>query len=278
MPERDESALSFDYTDLELDQLLLGDGLEDDSPEESDDDQPAPSAELIALGRRLSGQYVDMLAHFTRRAHAEASGSEELTAPVIGALSPLIRLNQAVDDRALGAALSALLALLEEGIPEHQVPRTRFLQQLREYILAIADHLDEADADRLRTLIHFDQATVPLLDELSKIRGIGPRRLERLYCAGLFAVAPIAAATPEEITSVTTIPLHLSAEIIRVSRAFGRARRQRCVDDLRRQIGAFVQLLPDLDDEGDQALLADAQQSLEALQRALASRRKPAAG
>lgn len=259
-----ELAALFEAADLDLGALL------EQADAEPPEAPPTPSLELVTLSRRLSGQYVDLLAHFTRRAHAE-QGSAQLTEPVVSALTALIRLNDAVDDQDLSTALTALLLQLQEGFPQQPLARTRFLDTLRAHILAIADLLDEADGQRLRTLIEFEQASEPLLDALGRIHGIGPRRLERLYCAGLFTIEPITTTTPEEISSVTSIPLHLCAEIIRTARTFAERRRRSSVADLQQQVQAFIHTLPQLDPsrDRDRELIAGAMQALGALQHAL---------
>ncbi|MEL6349537.1 MAG: helix-hairpin-helix domain-containing protein [Myxococcota bacterium] len=232
------------------------------------EDGPDVSGELVRLGRQLTGQYIDVLANYTQAVFSN-QGNAGTGKGLHGALTSLIRLADATGDADLLDQLQRLLALTEQGVPTRRTARDRFLRALRERVLHIADCLQDADRDRLRELILYDRAALPLLNEIGNIHGIGPRRLERLYCAGLFTVKRVEAASPEDISATTGIPMTLSERIVATTRAFAESRRRNSVEEMRDRIQVFLNTLPQLDPSKDRALIQSAWSALGQLQEAL---------
>lgn len=251
-----------DFTDDDFAQLFT------DTSAEAVEEPPDVSTELIGLGRQLTGQYVDVLATFTRTAFSSRSGSAA-DPGLHAALDSLVRLARATDDVSLLEQLSELQDLTGAGIPSRTRRRHRFLDQLRERILNIAGCLLDPERTRLQGLVRFEEAGQPMLNEIGNIPGIGPKRLERLYCAGLFTPERIKAASAAEISEVTGIPVALAERVVETSRAFAAAERQRCVEEMRHRIQAFLSALPQLRQDEDRELIASARVALAQLQQAL---------
>lgn len=256
----------FDFSDADLAQLL----------EHPDFAQPAPDlladAELQALTRGLAAQYVDVIAAFVSHAFA---GHDDASAPrtqTLSALDALIRLSTETGDLEMSGRLALVHSLASAGMPRRKKQRHLFLRELREAVLALAACLTDESARRLRSLVLLEDRSPPLLAELDKLRGIGPRRLERLWCAGLFTIEAVSRAGPDEIAEVTGLPLVLARDVVQVTQRFADEERRRCVMELHHRVQEFTRALPDLANNPNASadLLQLARTSLVELQRALA--------
>lgn len=201
--------LDFDAEDLDA----LGDLL-DDGPDEG----------LLALTRSISGQYVEVIASFLRAAfHGEDLSL--LQKQVEASIDALLRLASATYDDELAASLIALAALLPEARVLGGARRERYLRNARSWVIEFAALLRDEDADHLRALVKFDERSQPLLHRLMEVYGIGPKRLERLYCAGLFSVACLIDADPVEVSQVTGMSQRLARSVIHAAQRFDLLRR-----------------------------------------------------
>lgn len=186
----------------------------------------ALSEELVAVTRRIASQYVDAL-HAS--AAAAFSGHDPAAAAegIVSAIDALERLA----DAALDARPQALLIEIQpEARAFAEDPRVRarhrFLAAFRPWLRRYAQELG-MDGARIQELVDFDVTHHPLLADLSSLRGIGPRRLARLYCAGLYAAQTLALAEPAEVAVVTGFPRRLAAEVVE--------RAQRFVEDVKEE-------------------------------------------
>ena len=106
----------------------------------------------------------------------------------------------------------------------------------------------------------YQDRSLPLLEELANLKGIGPKRLERLYCAGLFTIA-----------EVTGLPRKLAEQVVDSTREFAERQRRSCVVELHQRVQEFHAVLPRLNpaNEDDRRMLDLARQTLAELQSAL---------
>ena len=98
-----------------------------------------------------------------------------------------------------------------------------------------------AAAKQLCRLLERDAA--PLLAELAEIHGIGPKRLGRLYAAGLFTVDSVAGSDPQDIVAVTGIPEKLAVAVVESTHAYALEERQRCLSGLVEQAHRLRRIL-----------------------------------
>lgn len=189
---------------------------------------------LHDLSRSISGQYVEVLASFASQSLGGRS-TEATRGQVVSALDALLRLGGASADEALVAVLEELRDLLPQSAVMGGTARRDFMRDMQAWVLKFAELLDESDADRMRGLVTFERGSIPLLDEIGEIRGIGPKRLERLYCAGLFSVEMLHDADPIEVAHVTGLPGRLAEDVVDAARRFAEAERERCLSDLIRR-------------------------------------------
>jgi hypothetical protein len=244
---------------METELFLDDDGLEALAERLADDTQPdhevpdvdltaaAPSEELVAVTRRIATQYVDVL-HASASAAFGRCDTQAAATQLHSALQALDRLAAAGGDAAHRAILADILpeASRHADAP-HGKSRHRFLSRLRHWLARYADHLGDPDGRRIRALVSYNVAEVPLFSELAAIPGIGPRRLERLFCAGLYAVEVVSAADPVEVAQVTGLPRNLAADVVRRAREWADERQRQVVVELHARLGEFQRMLASLD-------------------------------
>lgn len=235
------------FTDEELEAFLFAD------PEPapvSDANLLAFNDELRTLARRLAGQHTDVVGMFVAEVFSRPPGFEGSLAQVVAVVDSLLRLSSEVEDVVLFSHLSGLRGLLSGGVPDSRREHSAFLRELRERVIGLSDLLDPEAGKRLRELVHHEGRRHPLLAELASLRGVGPYRLTRLYCAGLYTVDAMRTADPVEVSECTGIPLRLARQIVRASQDYAERRRRRCAEDLRtlvaelREIAAREDLEP----------------------------------
>lgn len=194
---------------------LLDDGVLE---EEREEDQPP----LVELSRKLSGQYVDVIAGFCREALV-GPVSTHTREQVRASADALVRLARAADHAELLGLLERLQHLTAP-VPVRR--RGRFLDELQRWIVDLAAQLHPNDAARLRELVHLDLHDPPaLMATLRGVRGIGPRRLRRLYLAGLTSVEVLRHADPAEVSQATGLPRRLATRVVAAARDHAEAQR-----------------------------------------------------
>lgn len=226
---------------------------------------------LQALSRRISGQYVEVLAAYAGAAfHGRAT--DALQSQVEAALGGLTRLAEASEDVALATCLGRLGILLPQTAVMGGQRRRDFMRELSDWVLEFSDLLEPEDADRLRGLVRFDMGSLPLLDRLSSVRGIGPKRLQRLYSAGLFSVDVVAGAEVRDVASVTGLPETLARRVVQAAQEFAEEERRSVARDLKRRSAQLRQALGELnDDEERQRVIAAALEAMNEIREALAA-------
>ncbi|MCB9675653.1 MAG: hypothetical protein H6737_11080 [Alphaproteobacteria bacterium] len=225
--------LEFDFSPEALAEALLGKGGALAPFQEDEDD----AAELQAVARRIAGNHVDVIANFARAEFARQAGRPEHD-QLLGALSSLSRLAEAAGDTLQHGILQAMSRDVEQRLERFadRRDRNRFLPRLQRFLDDFASCLDGEDADRLHRLVHFEPGTLPLLSELEALHGIGPRRLSRLYCCGLYTVEAVAPADAREVAQVTGLPAQLSADVVEATRRWALERRESAIREIRMRI------------------------------------------
>lgn len=237
--------------------------------EDEDDD-----VELQLVARRIAGNHVDVLANFARSVFAHRATRSEYQ-QFAGALQSLGRLADAANDTRQVDVLETMEADIERRLADfgNRRDRNRFLPHLQQFIDGFAACLEGEDAARLHQLIHFEPGTLPLLSELESLHGIGPRRLSRLYCCGLYTVEAVAPADATEVAQVTGLPARLSEDVVTATRRWAEERRASAIHEIRMRIREFDRMAIALPEPLPASLVEEGQQALreleEVLQRAL---------
>lgn len=245
------SLIDLDFSDDELANLFAAPPPQTGAAQQGQAQQAAEppdveaTEELVALTRKLAAQYIDVLAAFARDSFR---GDGEIdTHGVAGAIDALDRLAESTNDTDLLKVLRQLAKLVDASSTAHESKsRVRDLMrvQMRHWVLRFADCLEGDDRKRMRELVLFDKSNVPLFDQLARIRGIGPRRIQRMYCAGLFTVETVIQSTPDDISSVTGIPLALARRIHDETAKYAEEMKGRAVEDLVAAVDNLKNTLP----------------------------------
>lgn len=203
-----------------------------------------PSDEVVRVSRRIAGQYVEVLARFSASAFGR-DGSAVSVDQVKSAIDALLRLARAATDEEQARLLEELLELVGPATQGRRNSRARSaaIRELRDWIPRFAATLEPADGDRLVRLVKWDRDAAPLLAELAEIHGIGPKRLGRLYAAGLFTVDSVAGSDPQDIVAVTGIPEKLAVAVVESTHAYALEERQRCLSGLVEQAHRLRRIL-----------------------------------
>ena len=236
---------------------------EDDNTELLDD----RSVGLDEVSGRIAGQYAEIIGRFGARAFAGTGTAADMDA-LKDAVIALRRLSAAVCAHRQVELLDELRSLVE-GIAGRRGERRRALSRLQLWIPEFAETLPDDQGKALRELVDYDPGSIPLLDELRNIRGVGRRRLQRLYAAGLFTIESVATASPKDIADVTGIPLGLSEKIIAATRDYADQERERCIKAFREQASRLVSFLRSASGDPKQIALLDAVQVLEQVSQVL---------
>ncbi len=255
------------FSAADLDAMMAGEGA-----------APAPvvlnerDEELLRLTRRIAGQYVEVLAGSLSLAFM-GKDSSATDSQLAAALETMLRLADACGADDLGQALREMDVLVRDWQSRRPRRRAAFIHSLRDSVLSLCRCLEPEDAASLKKLVVYERRSLPLLDELAALPGIGPRRLGRLYSAGLFTVEAVSAADPMEVAQVTGLPRKLAEEVVRATRAYADAERRKSLEDLRSRATDALSTLrlmrPDLPE--DRALIELTRSTLGALQAALAA-------
>ncbi len=223
-----------------------------------------PTDELRSVARGIAGHHVEVIAAYVGTALAgEPSAADHHQ--FAAALRSLLRLAEAAGDHRQQRLLADMRVRVEAEALRSSRRSTRFRRELRAWVESFATCLDPSDAERLLERVDHPPEAQPLLAELANLKGIGRRRLERLYASGLYTVEVAARATPEEVASVPGLPASLAAEVVRAARAFAVERRDACVVQIRARIEELRRMLAVVEEPLRPWMVRDLQGSSEAL-------------
>lgn len=236
-----------------------------------EDDLLDARQELGRVSRKIAGQYVEVMASFAARAFA-GSASSAMVEQVEAAIDALSRLARAAGDGVQRELLDEARAVIGPATrgPRNGRDRQAALRELREWIPRYAKHLEADDAARLLRLVEWSDASSPLMDELASIKGIGPKRLGRLYAAGLYTVEVVASADPVEMAEVTGLPKKLARKVVEKTHHFAVEERRRCLREVREQAMRLRSILRSTTAD-DPELLSLAAQALREVQTTIES-------
>lgn len=264
-----DAPLDLNVTDEELELLFQpqpATGLELGGFDMTED--VAPSPELQEVSRRIAGQYVELIEAFAASLFQRRAGSN-LTPQLLRALEALSRLARASNDPEASAAVDELLEELHIFMARQAQGRgaDRMATRLRAWIPRFAALLEPDAKERLLSLVSFRGRTIPLFHALGSIPGIGPRRLERLYCAGLYTIESVVNSDPDEVAQVTGLPPKLAERVVEATRTFAAEDRLRSARELSARATEVLTLLKT--GAQDPEILALTRDALRALQAAL---------
>lgn len=263
VPTEDADATPF-FSDDELLQVM--------APPPADQAVPAPevSGQARALARMLGAQYAEIIAHYAIDALA---GRQSKHAPKLEQIiRNFKRLATEMGDLEL-LRLYEQLAELSEAFESSPSVDMRMLasQRLRDWVMTFADLVGGEAAQKLRKLVVFKKGVHPLISHLREIRGIGEKRLERLYAAGLLTTETLAEAHPAELGQVMGVTRRLARQVIEACQRFAESQRQTHVRSLKNVVGEVARVLQNVDpnDDSHVRLVAAVRETIAELERAV---------
>ncbi len=224
---------------------------------------PRDRPQLEALYRQLVYQYLDPMAQFIRMIRSGDRARKALK-NFRALLDPVAQLTEAMEAREQAAIIRELAAHLER-LMAHRGPFTyRHLEPLNVFFDNFLNSLGPEVRDKYLATCYYLRNSNPLLEEIRRVKYIGPRRLQRLYTVGLVTVEAISRSTPEEIREVTGISLGLAQQVIEVTKSYVKRERENRRQRLRglcRDLATELSLLH----KSDVDLYEDLNESFEAL-------------
>lgn len=254
--------------DSVLDQMLrFKDPEGGELPELMPSIDPQDRPHLNALYGQLVSQYLEPIAQFMHLIRREARATETLES-FRNLLKPILQLTETLEEKAHS---EIVLAFLEhtDMMAAHKGSFTyKHLEPLNELFDRFLNALGQNIREQYLATCYYQRNSNPLLEEIRRVKYIGPKRLQRLYSVGLVTVEAISRATPQEIVDVTGLPLKLAEQVIEVTRTFmaqERANRRRRLQSLCEELSYELKQLTNDDHE----LVQDAAGPMEALSRQL---------
>lgn len=225
----------------------------------------APSRELYEVTRRISLHLLDVLVTTARTLLAGGMDRDELH-QLIATLDSLRRLADAAREDTQRRSIDRMAAEARrfEASPNGRA-RERFRVRLRDWVVEFGGALGDGEGQRLRALVEYDPREVPLFAELARLHGVGPRRLRRLFAAGLHSVEVVARARAEDLSAVTGLPRGLAEDVIRRAQAFETEEKRRAIFEMQARLTRFSSAVDELG-EGPE-LRAAAAAAIDQMQR-----------
>ncbi|MFK7930961.1 MAG: hypothetical protein AB8H79_22440 [Myxococcota bacterium] len=226
---------------------------------------------LQSLGRDLAVQYVDTLGDYAVSVFARED-NEKGRLQVRAAVTSMLDLASATSDTSFSQTLGDWLTLLSAPTPRKAIARTRHIKQLKTMVQDFAELLDAQGQQQLLSIVQYRGRSSPVMAFLRQLPGIGSRRLERMYLAGLNDVDRLCLAEPEELRLVTGMPLTVAQNTIASAREFAEEERKRALHALTERAAWLTESVKKLDmsDPEQRRLIDFARQAMTALQHQLA--------
>jgi len=250
------------FTDADLDFVLSGGSASDATPE--------ISLEARALARTLAAQYVEVIAHYAVDA---LMGRTSRHAPKLKqVIKDSRRLAHEMGDGELLTMYDELGDLIDAfSATSTGEPRLIASRKLRDWVMGFADLVGDEPGQRLRRVVVFRKGVHPLISHLREVRGIGERRLERLYTAGLLTTESLIDAEPKELAGVVGIPLRLARAVVEACQRFVEQQRLTHVKSLKSVVVDVTKALKSVDphDQSHVRLVAAVRDTINSLAEAL---------
>lgn len=233
--------------------------------------RPSASVDAMGLARTLAAQYAEVVAH---HASDMVLGRNLKLAPRLkGVLADSRRLAEEMDDTEMLVHYERLEGILRDGQAPAltAVARQERAQQLNDWVAAFADLVGGEVGDRLVREVLLKKGGSPLISHLREVKGIGEKRLERLYAAGLLTTDALVDAEPRELAAVVGLPQNVAELVVGAARAFADQQRRSSVQSLRQAAFDVMRNLKDVHptDPGFRKLLSTIRDTLARLEHTI---------
>jgi hypothetical protein len=194
--------------------------------------QLSPSRAAIDLARRLGASYVEVVAQIASEA---LLGKPLRHGPEVRrVVMDVDRLARQLEDSLLVELNQRLPPLVDALLAAHTPEaRVAVAQRIREWVLSYAAAVGGEHGLKLRRRMMYRRGVHALATHLRGIKGVGERRLDRLYRAGLLTEEALAEAAPDDLAAAAFIPRRLAHEIVTTCQRLCRERRIHMVKSFR---------------------------------------------
>lgn len=249
------------FSEEELDMVMTG---------KTEIEAPEVSYQARALARTLGAQYVEVIAHYAIDA---LQGRTSRHAPKLRQIvRDSRRLATEMGDGELLALYGELSDLIETFGPSLAAEqRLATSRKLREWVMTFADLVGGEAGQKLRRVVVYRKGVHPLISHLRGLRGIGERRLEKLYAAGLLTADRLVDADPAELAHIVGIPLRLARQVVETCQRFIADQRLSHVKSLKNVVGEVTRTLRHVDphDPAHVRLVASVRETINGLVEAI---------
>lgn len=178
---------------------------------------PVVSPEALLLTRQLAAQHLELLA----QAAADAVEGRRVRreARVGKALSQTRRLATEMQDDLLVSHIDKLAQLFERATHSDALDHAVVARRLRDTVLALGALAGGAAEAQLRAVCLRRRGMHPLATRLRGLKGIGDRRLAKLWDAGLLSTDSLVGADPTDLVTAAGIDRPLAQRVIRMASA-----------------------------------------------------------
>lgn len=260
---------------LESNLLSLVDSLltasPNDVPDFSDEPplDPLDQQPLQELFRELLSQHLEPISGFIRMLRRSHS-AHDVVDGFKNYLAPLLQLTVAMEQRESQEILGRFLAHLSQLERYKGILTYRELEPFNLYFDLLLNCVGNELRERYLSICFYQRNSNPLLEEIRRIKFMGPRRLQRLYTVGLVTVDALAGARPTELSETTGLPTKLAEQVIDVAnqyRSQQRENRRRALLTLFQDLREELNLLAATDAELLSGLESELDDTLSTLQR-----------
>lgn len=194
--------------------------------------------ELINLFNNIFVQYIDTIRYCIHNI-LHGHYSAVIINSFLGTLEPLVDATREIGHIKMHSLLSNFKNyLLEISKVPGKIPgkiRRFFSRDFEKLVSILPPEFQEKHFADFRYVKYSN----PLIEEIRKIKYIGPKKIQRLWSAGLVSIDIYLNARPKEITEVTGIGEELVVKIIKVAKDFKIASEKKRIEDLKRMIASL---------------------------------------
>ena len=256
------------FTDDDLDAFLSGAAFRES---EASSRSAATSDEARNLARNLAIPYVQVV---SQHAFDLATGRQERFAPkLLQVLKDARRLAEEMEDEALLEHYQALASILgdERRTFSTQHDRETSSRRLHGWVSEFAYIVGGEAGRKLLREQTLKRGVNPLVAYLREVRGLGEKRLEKLFAAGLLTTDALVDADPRELSQIVGIPMGVARLVVTAATRFADEQRVASVLGLRESALEVMRHLRDLPptDRGLIKLVAEVRDTLHRLEATL---------
>lgn len=181
---------------------------------------------LLNLFEQLLLPYLDPIAQYVRVFQRNEHSSETVDG-FRELLGPVNLLTKSLQVQPVLEIIDEIREILDEPSLRSGHTTYRMIAPFTSLFERLLGAISPEARERYLSQFYYQRNSIPLLEDLRRIRYIGPKRLQRIYAAGLITAEAISRAKPSEIADVTGLPLKLAEQVVIAGSEYHTQQRQR---------------------------------------------------